>query len=506
MKTVILTILLFISFNANSATYYVSTSGSDAANGLTTSTPWATLAYAETNATTAGSIIALKKGDTWAIDNVFEINSGGSGGVYITWDGSLWGTGANAIIKSNSDGGSAPKYGDLVHIAGCSYVKMQNITFDGNGTNRWGIVIGGNSAAQGPTAQNNESYITIQDCSVLNFGTGSFYCLGILAQTWVTDMSNITIQRNTVNGTGAEGIAFYMGRSDLGATPKELTNSYIGYNTVTNTGRSGSLGTCILINNKVTGAIVEHNITTAGTGTVDAGILIGSNETTLGYFPTNIIIRYNDIRMAGVCIFIQQGQAKSADVYYNKLYSTDAPYNGVIQISPSTSPAWTGASFNFYNNTMVTAGTTTSGLNDNTNLTGRCIFKNNLTINTATGSCIVLGIPGSTTHTNNAYWNTNGSSNTVSQVISPYATTDRTTVVSGFEATCIATDPLLTNLSGFDFTLQAGSPCINAGATIAGIPQIDILGNPIVGATDIGAYEYGTTKNYFIIHRKIIWK
>ena len=51
----------------------------------------------------------------------------------------------------------------------------------------------------------------------------------------------------------------------------------------------------------------------------------------------------------------------------------------------------------------------------------------------------------------------------------------------------INADPLFT--SGSDFSLQTGSPCINTGATIAGIPQFDFLYNPMNGATDIGAYE-----------------
>jgi parallel beta-helix repeat protein len=37
--------------------------------------------------------------------------------------------------------------------------------------------------------------------------------------------------------------------------------------------------------------------------------------------------------------------------------------------------------------------------------------------------------------------------------------------------------------------LRAGSPCINAG-TSTGAPTTDILGNPRIGAPDIGAYEY----------------
>ena len=100
------------------ATYYVSTSGSNGNTGLTQGDPWQTLEYAEDHATTAGDIIALKKGDTWTLDDGFEINHGGSTGTYITWDGSLWGTGAKAIILS----GNQTHWNRLCHIAACKYL------------------------------------------------------------------------------------------------------------------------------------------------------------------------------------------------------------------------------------------------------------------------------------------------------------------------------------------------------------------------------------------------
>ena len=48
-------------------------------------------------------------------------------------------------------------------------------------------------------------------------------------------------------------------------------------------------------------------------------------------------------------------------------------------------------------------------------------------------------------------------------------------------------DPLFVN-KAFEWTLQAGSPAINKGVNV-GLTR-DILGNPIVGLPDIGAYEH----------------
>jgi hypothetical protein len=41
------------------------------------------------------------------------------------------------------------------------------------------------------------------------------------------------------------------------------------------------------------------------------------------------------------------------------------------------------------------------------------------------------------------------------------------------------------------FTLQKGSPAIDAGVDLANMGAIDFLGNPIpIGPIDIGAYEW----------------
>jgi hypothetical protein len=55
----------------------------------------------------------------------------------------------------------------------------------------------------------------------------------------------------------------------------------------------------------------------------------------------------------------------------------------------------------------------------------------------------------------------------------------------------VAGDPLFTDAAGSDFSLQAGSPAIDAG-TSEGAPDIDILGvtRPQGTGIDIGAYEY----------------
>lgn len=52
----------------------------------------------------------------------------------------------------------------------------------------------------------------------------------------------------------------------------------------------------------------------------------------------------------------------------------------------------------------------------------------------------------------------------------------------------IGADPLFTDIDDYDFSVQEGSPCIDAGVE-SGAPELDVLGNPRVDQVDIGAYE-----------------
>ncbi|QQR98737.1 MAG: hypothetical protein IPK18_04230 [Sphingobacteriales bacterium] len=54
---------------------------------------------------------------------------------------------------------------------------------------------------------------------------------------------------------------------------------------------------------------------------------------------------------------------------------------------------------------------------------------------------------------------------------------------------CISNDPKFENIGKFNFQLQNGSPCIDAGNNSIVYPLVDIKGNTRVGNVDIGVYE-----------------
>ena len=63
----------------------------------------------------------------------------------------------------------------------------------------------------------------------------------------------------------------------------------------------------------------------------------------------------------------------------------------------------------------------------------------------------------------------------------------------------IQAGPLFVDKDGHDVRVQVGSPAINAGTSLG--YTVDVLGNPIVGLPDIGAYEYqGTPTVLFYLH------
>ncbi len=501
MKKIFILILLAINITASATKYYVSTTGSDSNNGLSTSTPWQTVQYAESHATYAGDIIALKRGDTWSTTQALGIHHGGISGNPVIWDGSLWGTGANAIIQSggNRTGSNVA----IVNIIGCSYVTFQNIIVNGNNTYAFGLVIGGTDNMYSPGGiQNSEKGITVQNCSVLNVGNGNSYALGFLCQTWHNDMSDITIKGNTFDGADDVQLSFYGGNSLNGGTPAQCKNVYIGYNTLTNWGRRGqSTGYGLQLNNKITNVIVENNTLTTGINGHGNAFHIESNEPIPGWFPSGVVVRYNKINCTidnTFCIYITQGQAKTVDVYCNLLTSaTRTTTGGGIWVVISTSPAWTGAILNFYNNTIYSVSGR-SFTNDCT-ITGIVTLKNNLLYNSGSDDygmmCLANYVAGTATHSNNLYYRSANVNYTKIKDGGSYNQTN--TQVLAWEATAKATDPLFVT-PGTNFHLQTGSPAAGAGIAITGITK-DLEGVTLSNPPVIGCFQsYSSLKSAFL--------
>jgi hypothetical protein len=91
MKRILIIILLGLSDLASATTYYVSSStGSDANNATSASTPWQTIAHVNGQTFQPGDSILFKRGDVW--NESLAPASSGSSGNPITFD--AYGTGA----------------------------------------------------------------------------------------------------------------------------------------------------------------------------------------------------------------------------------------------------------------------------------------------------------------------------------------------------------------------------------------------------------------------------
>ena len=481
----------------DTAKFYVSNSGDDTKHGNSQDSAWATTAKVSTefdNGTfQSGDTIFFDNADTWAIDNVFEITgSSGTSGNPIVIDGSSWGAGTKATIQSNSDGGNAPKYFTLVHVVDCQYVTFQNIEFDGNNTQRFGFVIG--SVSSGPTAQNAEAYITIQDCNIHDIGDGSSYEIGILVQPVNNNIDNITVQRNIVNGTSAHAISYYVTTdADL-----EITNSYIGYNTVTDWREfAGGEGNGIHLNNKIRTSIIEHN-TLVTTTTTGKGITIERNSTDTLFFPDNFIVRYNDVTTVGEpALLLNSGGATNGDIYFNKFYSDGTEMNeqGVLHIAGIGQEYW-DADLQINFNTIIAGNDTVEsqrvhGMIEYSSAPNAVTFKNNIIFNNYTGANSDRGysirqiLDGSLIHSNNVYYSPSVTDVNIIRVENTYW--KRSEILANFEATAVITDPAF----AIDFAgqhLQDSSGAVGAGVAVTGLTT-DFEGVALSDPPNINVYE-----------------
>ena len=90
-------------------------------------------------------------------------------------------------------------------------------------------------------------------------------------------------------------------------------------------------------------------------------------------------------------------------------------------------------------------------------------------------------------HDHNLYYKT--ASQTDKVIMTQSADTYYTPAqISSWEATGLAVNPLLIDVSAFNWNLRSDSSCINAGVDVS--LSTDYYGNPIVGLPDIGAIEY----------------
>jgi len=338
------------------------------------------------------------------------------------------------------------------------------------------------------------SDITIQNCNI-----GRYSWSGIYFYSVDSSASNITIANNTfASGANYTGYTWQYPNIHDGITGAGIKNSSIYGNTITDWGHTGISISSSTDTSYVSNANLIYGNTISGTniGYMRAFSLIGYGEDlcrdnqiygNLCYDLThrNQIAGNNNKVMYNIIYGITQysgagagnGSAQGIElsnvgatnvVCHNNLIANNVIYNteeAGIRIR-ALADADTIENNDISNNIFHTNGT--SSLDGYTDI----------------GVVVDAGNIGSNTFNNNNIYNS-GTSLTVSWETEPISVSDFNAMESSNNN--IGNDPLFTT-AGSDFTLQSGSPCINAGVDVG--LTTDYEGNSIIGLPDIGAYEF----------------
>jgi hypothetical protein len=497
----------------NATTYYVSSSGNDANSGTSTTTPWRTIAKINNSTFLPGDFVLFRRGDTWREELI--IPSSGLAGKPITF--SAYGTGAKPIISG----------ADIV------------TNWQSAGTNVWSIAL-----AVGRAMIVVDDSIYAETSSLASLSEGKYFIGdGRLYIYSATNPNSHRVEvskrefciysqskdlRHHVNvvglemryaaggGFGADGNGthfpgfitidschFYANRLWGCLTRDGHDNDTFKNSTATYNGNG--FYAWISDNCTMTHDSSAHSIVY---GNTDGGAFQsyrGSNwlveycysnydndaiHIDASGLPCNAIIRYNKVfnskfgnpNTPGMGVGSVAAGGK-VEIYYNLLvncasagFECYAPSNGNIL---------------FYNNTIY--------LNNSTGSNGTIylvygknfVFKNNIIVRDyAKDKTLFLIQQPSNMSVNdyNLYYTFNDPGSHFRAYYNGYYNTLATwTIATNQDAHSVNTDPLFVNVAS-DWRLQTGSPCINAGVDV-GLTR-DILGNPIVGLPDMGAYEH----------------
>ena len=433
IKTLLVISILCLVIQGDAKNYFVSGTGSDNNNGLSISSPFATLQKAA-NLTLPGDTVFAMNG-TFTCGNpsgsVLNITSSGTASAYIVYTNY---PGHKPIIYSTCWTAIGVDGADYIVVNGftligntdnltLAYAQAESYNFNNPLTSGNGIGI----TRQYGNNTNRPHHVVITNNKVSKFPGGGIY-------TYWADY--VTIENNVV-----DSCAFYAPYANSGIS------LYQNWNSDNSTG----------IKNFIRNNIVHHNYNfipfTAGgsTSVTDGnGIIIDDtkntqNSSTLGVYTGTTLIENN--------ISYDNG-GRGLHVYSssNVRLINNTSYNNCTHPDIADGEITAGASDNIfiYNNILVPILNQKSiGVFSSTNVLANYNLIFNTTLNDRAGANDVKGV-----------------------------------------------NPQFTNLSGRDFTLQITSPAINTGSNVLGqYSATDFLGisRPQGVSADIGAYEKPST-------------
>jgi len=485
--------IFLAALSASATTYYVSATGSNTNDGLTTTTAWRNIQYAA-NHVVAGDTVQILAG---TYNEAVTIPASGSASAgYITFQNY---SGQAAIIDGT--GLTPPAQGGLINIPSQSYVIIKGLeirnykttsrskvpvgiwvtgagsnlqllnnhvhdivtTASGCNANALGVAFYG---TQAPASLNN---ITISGNEIDHLQTGCSESLTVDGNVDTFNITNNLIHDN--NNIGIDAIGFE-GVSP-NATYDQARNGTITLNTVyniTSTGNPSYPKGCWCANGVyVDGGLnilIERNLI----HNVDIGIEMASEHS--GRTTANVTARNNLVyfgNSAGISIGGYANKVGGSDhvtIVNNTLYKNDSQNTGSGEFQIQYN-----ATNNVFKNNIVYAG-------------AQALAVHNFTTSVANPADVDYNLyfsPGGATGTT-FVWNSK-----------TYATFTAYQSGSGKDGNGKFSDPQFLNGTTPDLHVQSTSPAVNAGINLgsAVVGTLDFAGNARVQGSniDIGGYE-----------------
>lgn len=498
MKNVLL--LFSLCLNSSAATYYVDyASGSDAANGTSSGTPFQhcpgdTAATGNANRTlSAGDTVVFHGGIRYDIasSGTISANASGSAGSLITYlSGHLaapqWGT--DPAIINGTNASSSGSINGAMDLSGFSYLVADGIAFVGSQASGapYKSCIGGH--------WNSGGNITIRNCSMSNSTACGIYLSGNFSSS---APSTFVISNCLIQNVSAHGIFFRYG----------MTNLQILNNTILNCGQESNLS---LTGDNIAGFGLD------GTG-LNMNLVIRSNELANAPNKSPIIFSIYDVGAVveqnfihggfGFSGFDLNGTHTNLTIRNNVWDMQSANFYGPITFNTDQGTRYADGVY-IYNNTMRTTVSTPGmvvyfGRGDNTSTTAfwNVAVTNNIVIQSTSGKPIVVVaanqagtgaiVDAATFGCDYNNYSGTGTATPFSWRGTNYSFGDWKTV-TGDDAHS------LTNAPSLDGNLMPtlGANVIDAGTTLSGF-NVDknSVTRPQGSAWDIGAYEFNRHAN-----------
>ena len=496
--------------------YYVDCSAASNGNG-TQASPWNTLTTVNATTFAAGDQILFKRGST-CTGQLWPKGSGVSGSPITV---SAYGSGARPVIDGNNAVAPVVTIKDQnywtidsleiknstglgLYVDGTTGADLYGFTLTNLYVHNGGMVDGQHLILVGNYQQHSVHDVLI-DSVEASYGWRGIEIGGKCCNDPVNRNTNVTIRNSNVHHVQSDGILLAGTRDGVAE-----------YNVVYETGLMTTLQ-----NHTPNGLwtwdckncdVRFNEVYTSHSPSWDGGAF------DIDYFNDDNIVQYNYAHdNDAYCVAVFGGD--SGDVTVNSIVrynicsnnvrdgSYAANRNGDIYMS-----VWSRGSVQdtyIYNNTIYYNPAGAYHAFHIVNMRGKAInntnFYNNI-IYSASPNLVNLEAFNTQTHLdNNIYWYTGAGSPSFKLGGSSYTSFAAWKTGSGQDAHSLYTDPMLNNptyhglgMPVSPFTLQAGSPAINAGANLVALGlqtsmgSRDFFGNAIPnGAYDIGAHEFG---------------